>query len=64
MNKVGDRIRQTQESYDEAMTRLSTGSGNVIRQVEMLRELGAKTSKQLPENLKENDDHQLIDKNS
>lgn len=63
MNKVGDRIRQTQESYDEAMTRLSTGSGNVIRQVEMLRELGAKTSKQLPENLKENDDHQLMDKN-
>lgn len=50
MNKVGDRIRQTQKSYDEAMNRLSTGSGNVIRQVEMLRELGAKSSKQLPEN--------------
>ena len=63
MNKVGDRIRQTQDSYDEAMTRLSTGSGNVIRQVEMLRELGAKTSKQIPENLKE-DKYRLSDNES
>lgn len=48
MQDIGQRIRQTQESYDQAMTRLSTGQGNVIRQVEMLRELGAKASKTIP----------------
>lgn len=48
MQDIGQRIRQTQESYDQAMTRLSTGQGNVIRQVEMLKELGAKAGKSLP----------------
>ncbi len=53
MQDIGQRIRQTQESYDQAMTRLSTGQGNVIRQVEMLKELGAKAGKQLPGDLTE-----------
>lgn len=51
MQDIGQRIRQTQESYDEAMGRLSEGRGNVIRQVEMLRELGAKNGKSMPENV-------------
>ena len=51
MNDIGQRIRQTQESYDQAMNRLSSGQGNVVRQVEMLRELGAKASKALPGDL-------------
>lgn len=53
MQDIGQRIRQTQESYDQAMTRLATGQGNVIRQVEMLKELGAKADKQLPGELTE-----------
>ncbi|MCH2451104.1 MAG: DNA recombination protein RmuC [Gracilimonas sp.] len=48
MNDIGQRIRQTQDSYDEAMGRLSTGAGNLVRQAEMIRKLGAKTSKKLP----------------
>lgn len=51
MEAVGQRIRQTQDSYDEAMGRLSTGAGNLVRQAEMIRKLGAKTSKQLPKHL-------------
>lgn len=51
MQDIGQRIDQTQKSYDTAMNRLTTGNGNVMRQVEMLRELGAKVSKQLPEEL-------------
>lgn len=51
MEDVGKRIDQTQKSYDQAMNRLSTGSGNVMRQVEMLRDLGVSVSKQLPDNL-------------
>jgi DNA recombination protein RmuC len=48
LEKVGERLRQTQESYDTAMSRLSTGSGNLLRQTEELKKLGARTSKQLP----------------
>lgn len=51
MNDIGNRIQQTQKSYDEAMSRLSEGSGNLVRQTEMLRELGAKASKKLPDTM-------------
>lgn len=51
LKEIGTRIHQTQKSYDEAMTRLSEGSGNLVRQAEMLRELGAKSSKKLPDEL-------------
>ncbi|HEX6981418.1 MAG TPA: DNA recombination protein RmuC [Balneolaceae bacterium] len=53
LQKVGERIRQSQEEYETAMGQLSTGHGNVVRQVEMLRELGAKTTKNLPAELTE-----------
>lgn len=49
LDEVGKRIEQTQKSYDEAKSRLSVGAGNVVRQVEMLKELGAKASKKLPD---------------
>ncbi len=55
MKKIGERIDQSQQSYQDAMNKLSTGKGNLVRQVEMLRELGAKTSKQLPGNLADPD---------
>ena len=51
MDKIGNRLRQTQEEYDAAMGRLSTGQGNVVRQVEMLRELGVNNSKKIPDSL-------------
>lgn len=51
LDQVGDRIRQTQKSYDEARSRLSEGSGNLVRQAEMLKKLGAKASKKLPDSV-------------
>lgn len=42
MDDIGNRIRQTQDSYETAMKRLNSGSGNLVRQAEMLKELGAK----------------------
>lgn len=47
IEQVGSRIRQTQDAYDEVLSRMSTGKGNLLRQVERLKELGAKTEKQL-----------------
>jgi DNA recombination protein RmuC len=47
LEQLGARMRQTQEAYDEVISRMSTGKGNLLRQVERLKELGAKTEKQL-----------------
>ncbi len=48
LDKVGDRLQQAQESYASARDKLSRNRGNVIRQAEMLRELGVKPTKSLP----------------
>lgn len=48
MDKVGTNLERAQQSFAQAKDQLSTGKGNVVRQVEMLRELGAKSGKALP----------------
>jgi DNA recombination protein RmuC len=49
MDRLGQSLDKAQQNFSEARNQLSTGRGNVLRQIEMLRELGAKTSKQLPQ---------------
>jgi DNA recombination protein RmuC len=51
LQQVGDRLRQAREAYEQAESRLHLGKGNAIRQAEMLRELGVKAAKRLPEAL-------------
>ena len=48
LTKVGDSLRIAGQSYQDAMGKLSTGPGNLIRQTEMLKETGIRTKKQLP----------------
>lgn len=48
MDKVGTSIDRAQQDFAKAKDQLTSGRGNVVRQVEMLRELGAKSSKSLP----------------
>jgi DNA recombination protein RmuC len=48
MDKMGAHIDKAQQSFIDARSQLSSGKGSVVRQVEMLRELGAKSAKQLP----------------
>jgi DNA recombination protein RmuC len=48
MDRIGGHLDKARSSFDDAKNQLSTGRGNVLRQVEMLRELGAKSSKPLP----------------
>ncbi len=50
---VGDRLRQAQLSYDDAFGQLSTGAGNLLRQTDKLRELGARNTKELGQKLLE-----------
>jgi DNA recombination protein RmuC len=53
LKQLGDRLRQAQQTYDSALGQLSTGPGNLLRQTEMLRELGARNTKQLEPGLVE-----------
>jgi len=48
LKDVGSKLNATQKSYDDSMNKLSEGKGNLIRRVEKIRELGAKTSKEIP----------------
>lgn len=48
MDQVGEAIDKSQRAYAKAKDQLTSGRGNVVRQVEMLRELGAKSGKSLP----------------
>ncbi len=48
---VGGQLAKARDSYDKALLQLSTGKGNVVRQVEQLRELGARTGRALPATL-------------
>ncbi|WKZ66199.1 MAG: DNA recombination protein RmuC [Flavobacteriales bacterium] len=48
---VGAAIGSAQQTYQESMKKLSTGAGNLVRQAEMLKELGAKTNKSINEKL-------------
>jgi DNA recombination protein RmuC len=49
--KVGNSLESSQVSYKEAMNKLVDGRGNIIKKVENLKKLGAKTKKTLPAKL-------------
>jgi DNA recombination protein RmuC len=51
LSKVGESLRVADASYQSAMSKLSTGSGNLVRQTEMLKKAGIRTNKQLPPKL-------------
>ncbi|MEN9761119.1 MAG: recombination protein [Pseudomonadota bacterium] len=46
--QVGSKLEAAQDAWRNATKRLSEGRGNVIRQAEMLRELGVKPTKSMP----------------
>ncbi|MFD1796067.1 DNA recombination protein RmuC [Paracoccus aurantiacus] len=47
LDDVGVALNRAGQAHRTAVDRLSRGNGNVIRQVEMLRELGARTTKRM-----------------
>ena len=48
--KVGSQLKTVQGTYDTSMKKL-TGKGNLVKKVEKIKELGAKTSKIMNKNL-------------
>lgn len=49
--RIGETLRTTSNAYDTALNQLSAGKGNVIRQAEMLRQLGITPKKKISSRL-------------
>lgn len=63
--KVGNSLESTQRVYKDSMNKLTEGKGNLVRRAEKIRELGAKTGKNINQNLlrrSENNDQEQLDK--
>lgn len=54
MLKINNSINNAQKAYNDAMTKLTEGKGNIIGKAKKLKEMGAKASKSLPENISNN----------
>lgn len=53
LKKVGDKMNEAQNAYKESMKKLYEGRGNLVNRVENLRKLGARSTKELPQNIRE-----------
>lgn len=56
MEGLGKNIKQSQETYEKAINKLSTGRGNLSTTAEKIKKLGAKTGKQLNQKFIVNDE--------
>ena len=54
--KIGDTLNNASQGYQTALGQLSEGKGNVIRQAEMLKELGITPKKKFPPRLQKSDE--------
>ncbi len=51
MDQLGRNLDQASKSYDSAFARLAKGRGNLVRQVEQFRELGATVKRSIPQEI-------------
>lgn len=49
LDKVGDSLSKSVQAYELAQKRLHSGRGNLIKRVETIKKLGAKTKKSIPD---------------
>ena len=54
--RIGETLKTASAAYDTALGQLSAGKGNVIRQAEMLKELGITPKKKLSSRLSQDED--------
>jgi DNA recombination protein RmuC len=66
LDAIGSAINKTQEAYTKARERLQTGRGNLVKRVDDIRRLGAKTKRSIAGNLLEDAgvDNLLLDDSS
>ncbi|NNK90057.1 MAG: DNA recombination protein RmuC [Saprospiraceae bacterium] len=51
LEKIGRQLDTVKTTYDESVKKMSSGTGNLIKRAEKLKQLGAKASKSLPKRL-------------
>ncbi|NBC83827.1 MAG: DNA recombination protein RmuC [Bacteroidetes bacterium] len=51
--KLGNQMKSANDSYSNAMKKLSEGTGNLVKRAQDIKDLGVKTKKDLPTNLLE-----------
>ena len=51
MESIGKSMDSTRKTYDQAVNKLYSGSGNLVKRAENIRKLGAKTTKELPQDM-------------
>jgi DNA recombination protein RmuC len=61
LTSIGVNLDRSKESYESALKQLSTGSGNLVSQVQKIKELGAKAKKSLPESMLESLEEEVKD---
>ena len=49
MENIGKNLDTTRKTFDSALGKLHTGSGNLVRRAENIKKLGAKATKELPQ---------------
>lgn len=59
--RVGDALGRAQKAHEDALGKLSSGRGNLVRQAEMLRKLGVAPSKRLAGRLAQDDADEASD---
>ncbi len=55
LEKIGRNLDQSKSAYDAAFNKLRDGKGSIFSKVQNLKELGAKTTKALPDKLFDNE---------
>ncbi len=48
---IGNKLKQTQKSYELSMNKLTLGRGSLVKRARDLKELGIKASKEFPQNI-------------
>jgi DNA recombination protein RmuC len=51
LTDVGDKLKATQNCYDKAHNKLISGKGNLVNRAEKIKNLGARTTRELPKNI-------------
>ena len=51
LSQIGSNLKKAESSYNQAVQKLHTGKGNIVSKLEKIKQLGARTSKQISENL-------------
>ena len=57
--KIGEQIKRTEETYNQSMSKLKSGKGNIISRLENIKKLGAKAKKKI--DIDYDDEHSMLE---